>query len=149
MEINIHDYLSQDEIKSICEQELRTTIRSQLNKEANTQFSNIIYRTAYNVIDEVFRENERDLRKELVDKFKKIISGLSSCDVFRKAYTPYDSISIGQMILDEEVVNARPLIQQKVEEVIDRYPFENICKDEISEIVYEAICDKLFGKEEN
>lgn len=149
MEINIHDYLSHDEIKSICEQELRTTIRSSLSKEANTQFSNIIYRTAYNVIDEVFRENERDLRKELVDKFKKIISGLSSCDVFRKAITPYDSISIGQMILDEEVVNAKPLIQKRVEEVIARYPFENICKDEISEVVYDTICDKLFGKEGN
>ena len=149
MEINIHDYLSQDEIKSICEQELRATIRSQLNKKANTQFSNIIYRTAYNVIDEVFRENERDLRKELVDRIDKIISDFSSYDVFRKAITPYDSISIGQMILDEEVVNARSLIQKKVEEVIARYPFENICKDEISEVVYNTICDKLFGKEEN
>ena len=149
MEINIVDYLSCDEIKSIFEQELRTTIRSSLSKEANTQFSNIIYRTTYNVIDEVFKENGRDLRKELVDKFKEIISGLSSCDVFRKAYTPYDNISIGQMILDEEVANARPLIQKKVEEVIASYPFENICKDEVSEAVYNAICNKLFGKEED
>ena len=149
MEINIVDYLSCDEIKSIFEQELRTTIRSSLSKEANTQCSNIIYRTTYNVIDEVFKENGRDLRKELVDKFKEIISGLSSCDVFRKAYTPYDNISIGQMILDEEVANARPLIQKKVEEVIASYPFENICKDEVSEAVYNAICNKLFGKEED
>lgn len=149
MEINITDYFSHDEIKRICEYELRAIVRYQLSKEANTQFSNIIYRTAYNVIDEVFRENERDLRKELVDKIGKIISDLSPCDVFRKAYTPYDNPSIGEMILNEEVVNARPLIQEKVKEVIARYPFENICKDEISEVVYDTICDKLFGKEEN
>lgn len=149
MEINIADYLSYDEIKYICGCELRATIRYQLSKEADTQFSNIIYRTAYNVIDEVFRQNERDLRKELVDKIDEIISNLSSYDVFRKAFYPHENASVGQIILNEEVANARPLIRKKVEEVIDKYPFEDICEDEISEAVYNAICNKLFGKEED
>jgi len=70
MEIEIEDYLSKDEIKSIVEQELRSSIRSKLSHEEDVQriFSNLCYRTIFKYIDEIVPNSKGIIQKKTLKK---------------------------------------------------------------------------------
>ena len=48
-------------------------------------------------------------------------------------------------ILDEECTNARPLIRECVEKHIREYPFHELDKSEIGEVIYGVIMDRILS----
>ena len=48
-------------------------------------------------------------------------------------------------ILDEECANARPLIRECVEKHIKEYPFHELDRDEIGEVIYDVIMDRILA----
>ena len=51
-------------------------------------------------------------------------------------------------ILDEECANARPLIRECVEKHIKEYPFHELDRDEIGEVIYDVIMDRILSPRE-
>ena len=48
-------------------------------------------------------------------------------------------------ILDEECKNARPLIKECVEKHIREYPFHELDRNEIGDVIYDVIMDRILS----
>lgn len=81
LKINIHDYLSDNEIKRIVEDELRERIREMFRNESESQrlLSNLSYHIVYDEIDKVI-PNSRNLVQE---KTMTILKDIKNYQVFR------------------------------------------------------------------
>lgn len=145
--ISIEDYLSDEEIKSIAEQELREAIAYQLrtSREVDILITNISYRYVWDMVNELYKENDVDFEKMLLEKIKGIIDGLTSYSVFREKNAYGDKQSIGQEMLNNIVENSRPQIEAKVLDIINNYEFREL-KEEISDTIYDCIWNKFKGE---
>ena len=144
MEIDITKYLSDDEIQSCILQEIRTQIRGIYNSESDVQrlVSNLTYKIVFDMVDPLL---EGGLENFLREKVKEKIENLSSYEIFRRADAWERSASKAQEILDDESEKARPLIRERVEKIIAEHPFDTLKRDEIGDVVYQCIMDRLFG----
>lgn len=143
MEINIMDYLDDDKIKEIAEQEVRNKIREMLHTEASTEriISNLSYQFVWDFVDKQFVDS--DLEKILTEKITKIITELSSFNVFKKKDAWDRQESVGQKILDQAVLDNQDIIKQKI-----RLFLENLDEDDnytFGEAVKEAIVNKIMA----
>lgn len=147
--IDVTEYLTHEEIQGIVEDEYRRAVCDYFRRGGVEQkLANMLYYTAFNIMDEVFKENDRDLRAEIKKAIEKAITDYPGFYVFRrKDDIINEKNSPAQDILEEEEMNARPLIRKKVEEAIEKYNFDSITHDEVCEELFNAIHDKLFGRE--
>lgn len=67
--------------------------------------------------------------------------------VFRRSDAWNNTESPAVKILDDECKNSRPPIKEMVEKHIQEYPFEELDKDHIGEVVWEVVMNKIFGKD--
>jgi hypothetical protein len=118
MEINVLDYLSQDEIKSICEQEIRTKIQTNLNdRDIDLIIGNGAYYKVWNVVDEYVNE---EYQQKLVEKIHSIIDEMSDFNVLRYSYNDRAPISQASKLLEQVVNERKEDIVAKMNEVVDR-----------------------------
>lgn len=142
--INIEDYLDEDDIRKIVEEELREAVSYQLrtSREIDTCISNLSYRYVWDMINDLYKKYDVDFEKLLVKKIDSIINGLTSYSVFREANAYGDKISVGQEVLNNIVKENKTQIEQKVVEIIDNYDFAEL-KEEISDTIYDCIWSKF------
>lgn len=118
MEINVLDYLSQDEIKSICEQEVRTKIQRSLNdREIDTIIGNGAYYKVWNVVDEYVKS---EYQQKVVDKVHQIIDELSSTNVVRYDYHTRKPCGVASIIMEDVVKQRTQDIIDKMNEIVDK-----------------------------
>jgi len=143
--INVYDVASEEEVKQAALDVIRHEVFKTFNKENDLDrlISNLSYEFVFNMVNEQFNGNLENLLKE---KITEILNDLSSYTVFRRKDAWDRDESIATKILNEECANARPLIKQRVEQIIEQYPFNELKNDEIGEVVYECIMDRLFNK---
>lgn len=143
-DINIEDYLSEEEIKGIVEDELRDAISQQLrtNHDIDTRITSISYRYVWDMVNDLYKEYDVDFEKMLLEKIKSIIDGLTSYSVFREANAYGDKISVGQEMLNRIVEESRPQIEKRVSEIINNYDFREL-KEDISDTIYDCIWSKF------
>ena len=115
MDINIKDYLSNDEIKEIVVDELRNQIKDHFKDEdrAARLLSNFSYKLIYDEIDKTI-PNSRQL---IESKTKEILLDIKSYSVFRNSsygQTP----SPAHKIMEQAVTDNKDLINGKVKETI-------------------------------
>lgn len=146
--VDINEYLSDSEIRDILSNALYDYAYTSFRDSSSIEVlvSNIAYYTIFNKVNDEF--DDVDLESLLRDKVKHVIDNLSSYSVFRKKGEYVAVNSVGQDILEDEIRNSRDLIKKKVNEIIDEYPFNEIKRDEIGDVINECIMSKLFGKEE-
>ena len=77
-----------------------------------------------------------------------VIEGLSSFTVFRKADVWERKNSVAYDILEEECRNARPLIRQRVEQIVNEYKFPQLERDEIMYTIADVLTDRLLPEKE-
>lgn len=143
--INIADYITEERMAKIAEEELRNALFRCLSKESDVRrmLVNLSYEYAYKLIDEAWgRENFETMLKEQIEKTLTDTSCMAY-EMFR-----YDDCKPGLYrspavdCMDEAVRESKPLIKERVEEIIKDYPFREL-KEEICDTIYECI-EKKF-----
>lgn len=148
MEIDIKEYLSEDEIKKVCEDALYSKIREDMrNLNVNDIIANISYAEVAAMVDAHIGENDY-CKKAITQKVLQIIDNLSAFTVFRKADTWERQNSIAYDILQEESRAARPLIKQRIEQIVKEYDFPELSRNDIMFTLAETLTS-LFFKEGN
>lgn len=143
-EIDMDEYFTPEMIKEIAEDELRKAFRRQFQKEADVErvISNLSYEFVFTLVAEQW---DGDFAELLKRKIRGVIESDSlKYEVFRKkdAWNRTESPAI--RILDEECANARPLIRECVEKHIREYPFHELDRDEIGNVIWDVIMDRIL-----
>lgn len=141
-EINIENYLTDERIKEIIEEELREVIRLKWNNELSILLSNISYHNVFSKVDE-FLEDNKSAEDIIAENTMNIIQNLSSYSVFRSKdeYTRRED-SLGQKIMNKAIEDNKSLIEKRVVEIINNYNFTEL-KDDIDFTIYECVMRKF------
>lgn len=146
MEINLEDYLNEDEIRSIITNEITSCVRWKVQNMSDGHLTDIMTNLAYKVVDEIVEERfKNNLTQILADKVSTIIDSMSFYSIFRQK-TTYGEASLGQKHLDEAVEANKDLINHKVVNLINDYDINDTIRESIEDAIYDTIHDKLFGK---
>lgn len=139
MNINIEDYLSDDEIKSIIEEEFRNKIKSMFSteKEVTRIITNLGYYNTFKIIE----EEVPNFKNSIKEQTKKQCEDISFYCVFREKDS-FNDESLGQKYLEEAVENNKEIINKKVVEIMNNLNQEDIAS-EICSILEDKI-DNLF-----
>ena len=136
MEWKTEDFLSQEEIKRIMADELR----SKIAKDPERILSNIGYQVAFAVIDSAMTPAQLStVRAKAVE----VCQSVDKHDVFRKPDAWHREASPAHQILSDTINECRPIIVSRVKEAIAAYAFGDEIKANNSEYLAEALIDAL------
>lgn len=148
MELSPMDYLSQDDIKEICIDELRSKVRESLRYyEASDILSNVSYKCVFKEVEDIIKMSEDEIKKQINDKVVEIISKLSNYCVFRSKDEYDRSDSLAQKYLLESIENNKQLIEDRVKELMVNFNV-GYMKEDLQDKIYEVVTERLFGKDE-
>ena len=143
MDINILEYLNENEIKEACVTALSDHVRSKFRSEA--EIERIISNTTYRLIkQEVEKTISCSMEEMIIEKTKAVIDELGSFTVFYKGGYG-DKPSKGYLLLEQAVIDNQPLINEAVKEQISKLDFTYI-QSAIEDRVASAIAT-IIGKE--
>lgn len=149
MEIEVKDYLSESEIKEIVQQELRLKVRQQFDLN---NIERIFSNSAYHIVwEEVNKSIDYDVTEFIKNKVIQIINELSEYSVFRdKGDYIYgrDKNSIAQDYLNQYVEENKNIINDRVIEIMQGLDSEKL-NDQLYDLIYQVVEDKIIGKKEN
>ena len=144
MDIDIKDYLTQEEIKDICKDALYQKIREDMRGlNINDIIANISNADVEAMVDAYVGEDDF-CKTEIPKKVRNVIENISTYTVFRKADVWERKSSIANDILEEECRAARPLIKKRVEQIINEYNFPQLERDEIMYTIADVLTDRLL-----
>lgn len=143
IEIDVDEFISSDDIREICLDEIRMAIRKQFKTDADTKriIGNIGYEIIKNEIEKII-PNFTEMIAEQTTQICK--AGIGTYTVFSKANGWGDKDSLGLIILNEEIENNRDIIKQKVIEV-----FNNISENDIGYVVGDIIKEVFIDRINN
>ncbi len=148
--VNIHDYLTDEQITEVCKEEIRRQIRMQFAsnpEETNTRLiSNISYAEVFNEISEAIGADAREMLKKAVIRILNDDNSLKLV-LFRRKGSIFPRNSPAIDMMDEIVAGNRGLMEEKVREAIDDFDFTDV-QDVVFAIAQDAIYKRIFGKGE-
>lgn len=147
MEININDYLDEDELKEIAQEEFRSAARSHFRDER--QISRIISNLGYKVIfEEVDRIIGDDTRKLIAKQVPKTIGtkGLSF-EIFRRP-DRWEGPSLGYKLLEQAVKDNQHIITEQVKSVLENAGEDRLFQimNSVTDDITETFINMLFEK---
>ena len=143
---DIEDYFDADEIDEMVRAEAEYIIRDKVNKALRSvSISDIIYSTASKTAIEILEEQEVDLHQKIADNVLECIDDLSIYCILRN--DDNGNKSKGQQVLDECVEEARPKIQQKVDDIIEDKLNAGWLIDEVVDAFYYKLREQLGVKQ--
>lgn len=117
MEINVLNYLSESEIKSICEDEIRNHVRNSFSeKDLERIISNSAYYKVFGIVDNLLPNGYEE---KVVEQVEKIIDSMTDYSLFRFSYGDRRPESKGALILEKAVEDRKQDIINKINEIID------------------------------
>ena len=148
MEINIEDYLTNDEIRDIVIAETQLAVQRYFT-EYNMEIilSNLSYEIVANMVDEQLKKENVNYEDYITKNVLEVIDGLTTFAVFRKkdGYSCNED-SVGRQLLDKACINNKDIINNKVIEIINSVDLDDI-RDEVAEIIAEKAIEMLKNKE--
>lgn len=142
--MNIKDYVNEEEIKDIINDEIRRIVRHRLNDEAELSriITDISYKELWKQIELEIPNCEKILKEKTVER----VNELSEFDVFRRKdiFGSEDSLAI--KLIDECVEKNKDIINDKVKNIFNELSNSDL-KYDIQGILEEYI-EKLFEKGE-
>lgn len=142
--LNINDVVSEEELKEVVIDAIRKSVMKIYTgneREMHRLVSNLSYQFVFDMVDKQFGG---ELEKLLVAETTRVINELSHFIVFRESDMWGRKESVAYKTLHEEIAKKRPLIAQRVEEIILDYNYSEV-RSSISEVVHECIMEKLFS----
>lgn len=148
LKINIEDYLSHEEIKSIAMEAVRESIISVFRgDEANINrlISNLSYEFVFKAVSDAIGE---DAQTKIANKVKELLENESriNYELWRKkdTFEKYESPAIP--MLHKAIKDNEDLIRAKVVQSIDEFKFDGV-QDAMYEALNQIVYDRVFGKE--
>ena len=127
MEINIEDYINEDKMVIIVENEFRDRVRKYF---LENKLSDLIYSLCNKEIYKIIEEEVPNFREEIKQRIRPAIESMSRYDIFRsKDDFIYSKNSLGQEILEEIIKNNRDILEQKVKNIFSELSKENIAAE--------------------
>ena len=153
MELNIRveDYITEDRMREICEEEFRKAVRRDFKCERDVLriLSNAGYEVVHKGVDEYLIGDAKSFSEVIKANVDAVLSkGLNSWDVFRMEDCWGRKDSIGYELLQEAIRDSKSQIVKNVERVIADYPYREI-RESIMDAMYEVLESKLFGGKED
>lgn len=143
--LNIEDYLDNDEIKEMVRDATGRAITEKVNHVLGAiGIQDIVYNVARNIVIQILEEQEIDLHQKIAEKTLECVDDLSLYNIFRN--NSDGNKSKGQQVLDECVEEARPKIQEKVDEIIEGKLNANWLINEVTDAFYEKLRYQLIGE---
>lgn len=143
--LNIEDYIDHDEIKEMVRDATCRAITEKVNHVLGAiGIQDIVYNVARNIVIQILEEQEIDLHQKIAEKTLECIDDLSLYNIFRN--NSDGNKSKGQQVLDECVEEARPKIQEKVDEIIEGKLNANWLINEVTDAFYEKLRYQLIGE---
>lgn len=123
MEINIKDYLSEEEIKEILEEEFKNQIRKKLSSDKETE--RILGNLAYHLVQQEIEKITPKHATYLEDKVKQILKEKSSLSylIFKTHYLDNSPESFATKLIEQTVKENSELIKQKTIDSIKDHNF--------------------------
>ena len=148
IEVNIHDYFSDDDIKDV----LRTAIYDEIkesisyDKSLTTFIANLSHKYVFKMVDDIVKENiGTGIEDSIKQKVPEIINDLSSYSIFREKDN-WQKESVGQKLLNEAVIKNKDLLEDKVKELLvkeyNKYNAGDDFADLLSDVVYKIFLPK-------
>lgn len=145
VEIDVMDYLTEDDIKDAALDVIRRVFREQIKTEASAErvISNVASDFVMRWVAEALCTSESKIRDGIADGVKDAIEGGHiKYYVFRRKDVWDRDEGPGVAILDEAIKNSRQLIESEVERRIKEYDFREL-REQIEDTIYDVICRKL------
>lgn len=151
MEINFKDYLSDERMTEIVEQEFRHAVQTLFysNRETERILSNLSYRVAEDIVASHLNMTKEEYRDGLTARIREVLEDGDkiSFEVFhRKSYVFDHSDSPVIEIMNTVLKESKPIIEKRVNEIIARYPFNELQED-IEDTIYECIMRKFHRED--
>lgn len=137
IEIDIHDYLSEEEIAEECRYVVGQEVREKLRTEEDIHrfMSNSSYHFVWDAVDELCPENMREL---IAAKIPEIVNELATYCVFRPKDVWDREESKGWTILQSVLSESKPLIEKRVHELIQEFDlreFRDVLDSQIENVI--------------
>ena len=149
MEIDIRNYLSEEDIAAIAEDELRTMFRLHLKQEANLErvLTNLSYEYIFKIIEEELGIHKEEFRNQIIKMCRKLLDDPSTLKylIFRRKDVCERSESPAVKWLDMELENSHDKIKEEVNKRIEEYPFYEL-RERIEDTIYECVVDMIRGR---
>lgn len=152
--INIKDYIDESEIKEIVKEEVRSSIRRNLEtwNDLEVFYTNVSYYEVRKYLNEhmalLTTDTTKDINTLIFEKIKEIINNFNVWDVFREENKRFgDEKSEGQKLLDNACLDCKDMIYSKVKEVAQSINYEKHVDNVFEDVLADVIKEKLFGKE--
>ena len=141
--IDIKDYVSEEEIKDIIGDEIRRSVRYHMNNEAELSriITNISYKELWKQIELEVPNCEKTLKEKTIERIRNI----SDYDIFRRKDAHGAKDSLATKLIDECVKENKNIINDKVKNIFNELSNSDL-KYDIQGILEEYI-EKLFEKE--
>ncbi len=143
IEVNIHDYFSEDELREMVRQQFLANVSGLLRSDAERILSNFAHFQAQKIVDELMTEDQKRLVQENTEK---VLLQMSPGTVFHRSWYSRDPDSVAQQILNWTVEANRDAIIAKVTDTITGFNFEAALNDDALGILRSAILKKLSHK---
>jgi len=143
MEINITDYLSENEIKNICIDH----VKQMLSKGGERLITNMAYNAAWNILDQSLDEESITTIR---NKTKEVVSDVQSYHIFRPKDVWNSEESPAYKTLKSAMVENDQLIRDMVKDSILKYDYESQIRNN-PDMLAETLIDALrigFTKKE-
>lgn len=142
IEVNLDDYLSEGEKKSIAKQAFYDKCANKYMNDHERLFSNAAYRVVAELVN---KEMDNDVSTIIKDKAISIIKDMTGYSIF-KAPDAWDrEASKGFTILQKALDESAHLIQARVEAIIGDLESAYIT-ERLNELMYDVVRDRLIGK---
>ena len=142
MEINITDYLTHDEIKEICAEQVRTEVHDHFNNN-NYAGSNMSYYISQILVQDIFSQDE-SLIKYLKSRVPEIAKELSVHQIFNDgSYSKRtEAFTMVQDIVKDNKEKIEDTVKEKIQSAVNGFDWHEEIADVASTVVYEMIKDK-------
>jgi hypothetical protein len=138
--IDVSDYMSDDEIKNIVRDEIKSNIKKWANEDAERILTNMSYNMAISFVNELLTKEQKD---KIRTKTSEIIDKLNEFVVFYRG-SSYEKESLGYTIMEKACKDFEPEIRNKVKEIIDKKAGREIIKKiAFDDRLMDGIIDKI------
>lgn len=153
MNVNINDYLSEEDKKAIAIDVFRQQVKNELfnGNDGTVQADNEVQRIIGNITHEVvFTEVQKyipDVKEQIISKVKRVLAKDLSYEVFRKkdAWGKEESLAI--TYIKEEVKANEEVFKTRIKDMIANYDLEPTLNEEVAN-KFDKLAETMYGLSE-
>lgn len=138
MQINIQDYMTEEDMRRIAQEEFRAMCAFSTKENFERILSNAAYSMVHQEVDKVF---DGGMAQTVKENAVKIIQDFSAYSVFRAPDAWGREASKGWTYMQSAIESAKPLIDEKIASYVRNMP-----EDELRELVADRFAEAMISR---